>query len=167
MPAAAAPSTVTLLGRVPTPPSSGMGPVLLVVGNCDVDHLAMHFVASRPGTRSLHCAHACVVGVVRRTEVDLILLDVDASLMAGFVLAAHIRAADRARDDSKSAAIVATTSSLRNFRECHAGGSAIAGVLKMPCNARLFADFVDRWCLADEFAAAQCDETSRLSGHWR
>ena len=163
MSGAAAPSRVALCARAQRRSSSADGPVLLVVGKRDLNHLAMHFVASRPGARSHRCAQAHVLDVVRSTPIDLILLDVDASLMAGFVLAAHIRAADRERNDSKSAAIVAATSSLRKFRECHAGGSAIEGVLKMPCDFTLFESFVDRWWLANDFATEQCDETNRVS----
>ena len=122
----------------------------------------MHFVVSRPGARLKCCAQADVVGMVRRTAVDLILLDVDTSLMAGFVLAAHVRAADRGRDACCSATIAAVTSSERNFRECLEGGSAIEGVLKLPSNLMHFGNFVDRWCLVDDFAKGPRDEAARM-----
>lgn len=132
----------------PRASSGAPGPVVLAVGNRDLGRLAMHFAASRPGARAHHCAHADVLAVVRAMAIDLVLLDVDALLMTGFVLAAQIRAADRGRHDGKSAVIVATTSSQCKFLDCHVGGSAIEGVLKMPCNLALFETFVDRWCLA-------------------
>jgi CheY-like chemotaxis protein len=131
--------------------SSAEGPVLLAVANRDLDRLAMDFAISRPGARSYFCAQADAVDFVRRRAVDLILLDVDASLMAAFVLAAHIRAADRGRGACRSVAIAAFTSSECKFQDCLVGGSAIDGALKMPCDFRLFVDCLDRWCLADDF----------------
>ncbi len=123
--------------------------MLLAVGNRDLDRLAMDFAVSRPGAHYFSCLQADVVGLVGRRAVDLILLDVDGSLMEAFVLAAHIRAADRGRDACGCVAIVAATASESRFQDCLVGGNAIDGALKMPCDSRLFADCVDRWCLAD------------------
>ena len=92
---------------------------MLIAGNRELNNLAMKFVASRPGARSYSCAQAHAVDMVRSTAVDLVLLDVDASLMTGFVLAAHIRAADRGRNDGRRAAILAATSSQCKFKDCH------------------------------------------------
>ena len=133
--------------------STAPEPVLLAVGNRDLARLAADFVVSRPAARSLFCTHADVVGLVFSRAIDLILLDVDGSLTAGFVLAAHIRAADRRRGAGGAVAIVATTSSQCKFQDCLVSGSAIDGALKMPCDFRLFAECVDRWCVADNFRA--------------
>ena len=130
--------------------ASAPGPVLLAVANRALDRLATDFVNSHPGASSYFCAQADAVDFVCGRAVDLILLDVDVSLMAGFVLAAYIRAADRGRDDCGSVAIVAATSSECKFQDCLVGGSAIDGALKMPCDSRVFGDCVDRWCLADD-----------------
>jgi CheY-like chemotaxis protein len=121
------------------------------VAHRDLGRLAMKFADSRAGARAYVCAQADAVGFVARNVVDLILLDVDASLMAGFVLAAQIRAAARGRDARGSAAIVAATSSECKFQDCLVGGSAIDGALRMPCDFRLFTACVNRWCLAEAF----------------
>ena len=156
---AAALSRASLHNRAPANLSSVEGPILLVVGQHDLNRLAMDFMASRAGGRTICGARADVVNILCTTAVDLILLDVDASLMAGFVLAAHLRAADRERDDGRCAAIVATTYSQSRFRECLGGASAIEGALKMPCDSTLFADFVDTWCRVHDFRPGRCEET--------
>ena len=149
--AATASPRLALPDRALTGASTAPEPVLLTVGNRDLVRLAVDFVVGRPPARSLFCAHADVLGLVFSRAIDLILLDVDGSLTAGFVLAAHIRAADRSRGVGGTVAIVATTSSECKFQDCLVGGSAIDGALKMPCDFRLFADCVDRWCRADDF----------------
>jgi CheY-like chemotaxis protein len=123
---------------------------LLAVANRALDRLATDFVNSRPGARSHFCAQADAVDFVCGRAVDLILLDVDVSLIAGFVLAAHLRAADRRRHDCGLVAIVAATSNECKFQDCLVGGSALDGAFKMPCDSRLFGDCVDRWCLSDD-----------------
>ena len=125
--------------------------VLLAVANRDLDRLAIDFAISRPGVRSYFCAQADAVDFVRGRAVDLILLDVDGSLMAAFVLAAQIRAACRVRDACGSVAIVAATSSECRFQDCLVGGSAIDGALKTPCDFARFGECVDHWCLAEDF----------------
>ena len=125
--------------------------MLLVVGSRELNELAMRFVVARPGARSHYRAQWEVEDMVCRTAVDLVLLDVDASVMAAFVLAAHIRAADRRRNAIGSLAIVATTFCECKLRECLVPGSAINGAMKMPCDFTLFADFIDGWCHSHGF----------------
>ena len=86
-------------------------PLLAVVGNPDLARLALHFVLSRPGARAVRCGQAEVVGFLGSNAVDLILLDIDSSLLAGLALAAHLRAAQRGRGAGAGAALVAATSS--------------------------------------------------------
>jgi len=124
------------------------GLLLAVVGNRVLVRLAMHFVLSRPGSRAMDCDQADIVGVVGSNAVDLVLFDVDSSLLAGFALAAHLRAADRACNAPGYAMLVAATSSESKYLDCHVGGSAIDGVLKMPCDVLQFADRIDLWCAA-------------------
>lgn len=146
MPAAIALSTPTVSGRVPSHGETASGLSLLVVGDLDLDRLAMRFVVSRPGASSLHCTPGAVLDFVRTSRVDLILLTVDASMMAAFVLAAHIRRTDRERDAGGSTPIVAFTAIEGKFRDCLLGGSAFNGAVKAPCDLMQFSDCIDRWC---------------------
>ena len=120
--------------------------MLVVVGDCALVHLVRQFVLSYPGWRAVSCGQTDVVGFVSSNAVDLVLLDIDSSLLAGFALAALVRAADRARNASGHSVIVAATSSKCMYLDCLVGGSAINGVLKMPCDGVQFADRVDLWC---------------------
>ena len=122
--------------------------MLLVVGNRFLTRLATHFVLSHPGSRAVRCDKTDVVDFVSGNAVDLILLDIEASLLAGLALAAHVRAAERRRDDCRCAVIVASTCSECKFRDSLVAGSAINGVLKMPCGGPYFADCVEFWCPA-------------------
>jgi len=130
---------------------------MLTVGNSHLDQLAIDFALAHPGARSFHRGQANVVDFVSGTAVDLIFLDVDASMMAGFILAAHIRAVERGRgrDSIGNTVIVATTSSDCKFRDCLVSGNALDGALKMPCNARMFAACVERWRPADGLRAPE------------
>lgn len=125
---------------------------MLTVGQRDLEQLAIDFVMARPGARSFHRGRANVVDFACVAAVDLILLDVDSSLMDGLVLAAHIRAAQRGcgRESGGAVVIVAATSSDCKFRDCLVGGSALDSALKMPCDARMFAACVEGWCRANE-----------------
>lgn len=134
--------------RALTGSAPAAGPLLLVVGEGVLALLAIDFVLSHPGSRAVPCGQADVVDFVGSNAVDLILLDIDASLFAGLALAAHVRAAERRRDSCRSAVIVASTSSECRFRDCLVGGGAISGVLKVPCDGQFFADCVDAWCAA-------------------
>ena len=122
--------------------------MLAVVGTGVLVRLATRFVRSRPGWRAVVCGQADMVSFVSSNSVDLILLDVDSSLLAGLALAAHLRAADRGRDARGDAVLVAVTSSECKYQDCLACGSAVNGVLKMPCDALHFANRVDLWCPA-------------------
>jgi CheY-like chemotaxis protein len=124
------------------------GPLLAVVGNPVLVRLARHFVLSHPGSRSVACGKADVVGFVGSNAVDLVLLDVDESVMAGFALAADLRAADRARRARGYAVLVAATTCECKYGDCLVGGSAINGVLKMPCDFLRFVVRVELWCSA-------------------
>jgi len=129
------------------------GLLLAVVGSRVLVRLAMHFVLSHPGSRAMDCDQADIVGVVGGNAVDLVLFDVDSSLLAGFALAARLRAADRACNAPGYAMLVAATSSESKYQDCQVGGSAINGVLKMPCDVLQFADRIDRWCPAADHRA--------------
>ena len=122
--------------------------MLAVVGNRVLARMAMHFVLSHPWSRAVICGKTDAVGFMSSNAVDLILLDIDSSLIAGLALAAHLRAADRARNPRGDAVLVAVTLSDCKFQDCLVGGSAINGVLKMPCDAPHFAHCVDLWCPA-------------------
>lgn len=132
------------------------GPVLAVVGNCFLDRLSAQFVLSHPGSRAVSCSHPNIVGFVDSNAVDLVLLDIDASSIAGFSLAAHVRAAVRARHAGGYTVLVAATSSECKYLDCLVGGSAINGVLKMPCDVLQFADLVDLWCPAVRRRVGSC-----------
>lgn len=120
--------------------------MLVVVGNCVLVHLATQFVLSHPGSRAVSCGQTDIVGFVSSNAVDLVLFDIDSSLLAGFALAAHVRAADRARNAREYTVLVAATSSECKYLDCLVGGSAINDALKMPCDGLQFADRVDLWC---------------------
>lgn len=147
MPAATTLDRPARRGHTPIGSSASGDLVLLVVAGRDLDRLAMDFASSRPRARSYCCAAADCVDFVPTRAVDLIVLGVDGSVMAGFVLAAQLRTADIGRG---SVAIVAATSSECTFQDCLVIGSAIDGALKVPCDLQLFAGCVDRWCLEDD-----------------
>lgn len=148
MSAAIAPPIPARHSRALTGSAPAAGRLLLVVGEGVLTRLAINFVRSRPGSRAVPCGQADVVDFVSSNAVDLILLDIDASLFAGLALAAHVRAAERRCDACRLAVIVACTSSECRFRDCLVGGGAIGGVLKLPCDDPFFADCVDAWCAA-------------------
>jgi CheY-like chemotaxis protein len=104
--------------------SSTKGPALLVIGDHLLCRLAMCLIVSHSHSRAraFHCAPADAVDVARAAAIDLILLNVDASLMESFVLAAHLRAADRGRTGGRSTAIVAFSSSNCKLQDCLVGG---------------------------------------------
>jgi CheY-like chemotaxis protein len=118
--------------------------------------MAMHFALSRPGSRAATRGQTDVVDFVSSNAVDLILLDIDSSLLAGLALAAHIRAAGRARNARACAVLVAATSSECKLLDCLVGGSAIKDVLQMPCDGLHFADRVDLWCPAADRLISAC-----------
>jgi CheY-like chemotaxis protein len=128
-----------------------------VVGNRVLVRLATNFVLSHPGSRTVSGGQADIVDFVGSNAVDLVLLDVDCSLLAGFELASHLRAAGRVRNACGYTVLVAATSSECKYLDCSVGGSAIDGVLKMPCDVLQFADRVALWCSVVE----------RKAGSWR
>jgi len=138
----------------------------MVIASLDLNRLATDFVRFRPGARLHFCAQSDAVDFVCKNSVDLILFDVEGSLMTAFVLAAHMRASDRRRDACGAVAIVAAISSECKFQDCLVGGSAIDGALKMPCDARLFAECVDQWCFSDEFRSGS-PVPARTPVHWK
>jgi hypothetical protein len=148
MHAAIAPPRVAPRGSALVNRPTARDPVLMAVSHRGLDRYAAEYAVARPTASSLSCTNAEVAGHVFRKAIDLIFLDVEGSLMASFVLAAHIRAAARRRDACGTVAIVATTSSECKFQDCLVIGSAFDGALKMPCDRRRFADCVDRWCVA-------------------
>lgn len=127
-------------------PSCAGAPALLVVGNRALHRLSIRVLFSRLGACAVGCAQADALRFAGRRAFDLILMDVDASLLAGFALAAQIRALERRRDDLNAAALVACTSSECKYRDCLVGGSAFDGAAKMPRDLRSVAACVDRWC---------------------
>lgn len=130
--------------------------MLAVVGNRVLVDLAAQFVLSHPGSRAVSCGYPNILGFVSGNAVDLLLLDIDSSLLAGFAMAAHVRAAVRARSAGGYTVLVAATSSECKYLDCLVGGSAFNRVLKMPCDGLKFADLVDRWCPVVDFRVSSC-----------
>lgn len=89
-----------------------------------------------------------VMRLVGAQRFDLVLIDVDHSVLEGMTTAARIRGIERgqARPDRPPMPLVACASHESSYRDCLFAGSGLSGALKMPWTTASVAACLEHWC---------------------